>query len=105
MSPRKAALALLLAGVSLAAIALAGCGRQAELDRPGPFLGKPSAPSAEQTTREQSAANAKAAAAAVADPQAPLSVDEVRHQPLLPRPDLPASGGQAAPPASSAPPS
>lgn len=101
MTATKAGLALLLAGA-----ALAGCGRQATLDRPGPFIGEPPTANAEQAQRLSSAANAKAAAAAVADPQAPLSVDEVRHQPLPRPPEFPSTppDDRTAPP-SSAPPS
>jgi hypothetical protein len=70
---------------------LAGCGRQAELDRPLPRLGQTKGPSAEQVTRDQAAARARREGAANADPRAPESVDEVRNQPLpAPPPSPPA---------------
>ena len=86
MIPRKTAVALMvLAGV------LAGCGRQAQLDRPGPLLGKPRTPTAQLVTRDQAAARARQDGAVNADPHAPRSVDEVRNQRLPTPPDSSAS--------------
>ena len=92
MIPRNAVLALLVLGG-----ALAGCGRQAELDRPGPLFGKPHKPSAQQLTREQAAAQARQDGAATADPHAPVSVDEVRNQPLPTQRENPVAGAPQGP--------
>ena len=73
MNLRNLALALLLLGGTLA-----GCGRQAEFERPRPLIGKPRQPSAAQLNRDAAAARARADGAVKADPQAPQSVDEVR---------------------------
>ena len=67
---------------ALAAAALAGCGKQADLDRPAPLFGHVRAPSAEALGRDQAAARARADGAASAGPQAkaPQSIDEVRNR-------------------------
>ena len=88
MIPRTAVLALML----LVGGALGGCGRQAELDRPA-LSGPPNPPSAERVARDQGADRARREGAANADPRAPISIDEVRNQPVLPPP------ASAAPPA------
>jgi hypothetical protein len=90
MIPRTAVLALML----LVGGALGGCGRQAELDRPAyPLFGQPRTPGAERLARDVGADRARREGAANADPRAPISIDEVRNQPVLPPP------ASAAPPA------
>lgn len=86
MIPRKALLALLIVG-----LALAGCGRRAQLDKPT-AQSKTYPPNTAQLTRQQAANRARAEGAKVGDPRAPQSVDEVRNQPLdPPPPDTPTS--------------
>jgi len=65
--------------LALAAAALAGCGRQAQLDRPGPLTGRAAAhPTPERAAKDQAAARARADSAGLADPQGPQSIDEVK---------------------------
>jgi hypothetical protein len=100
MRPRTLALALAVLGA-----VLAGCGRQAELERPSPLIGKPKSPSAERVARDEAAARARRDAAGKADPIAPQSVDEVREQGrVAQRRQRDAASAQATPPPSSAQP-
>jgi hypothetical protein len=86
--------------IALAAVAaaLCGCGRQAQLDRPGPLTGRAAAhPTPERAVKDQAAARARADAAAYADPQAPQSIDEVKslglkHPPGAAEGEVPANG-------------
>jgi outer membrane murein-binding lipoprotein Lpp len=75
MTQRLALVALLAS-----AAALAGCGRQAQLDRPGPLTGRPAAhPTPQRAAKDEAAARARADAAGRSDPEAPQSIDEVKH--------------------------
>ncbi len=98
LSPGRGWTALTL--TALAAAALAGCGKQGDLERPAPLFHHTLTPSAQTLTREQAADRARADGADSADPQAPQSVDEVRNQRVAPRP----TPGLSAPAASSTPP-
>ena len=76
MIPRHPALAVILVAGTLA---VAGCGKQAELARPRPmFGGVPTQPTAEAADRDALARRAIADAAPHADPRAPESLDELR---------------------------
>ena len=93
---------LALAGL---AVALAGCGKQGDLERPAPLFGHVKTPSAQVLARDQAAARARADGLDAAGPQvlAPQSVDEVRNQRVAkkaPPPDAAASApqGQPSPP-------
>ena len=93
----------LLALAALTAAALAGCGKQGELERPAPLFGHVKTPSAQVLARDQAAARARADGLAAAGPQvlAPLSVDEVRNQRVptkTPPSDAAAPQGQPSPP-------
>ena len=100
MITRPAALAFL----ALAALALAGCGRQGELERPGPLFGKAPAAAPDAVTRDEGMARARRDGAARADPRAPLSNDEVREQGVASlRAQADSSAPADAPPASSTP--
>ena len=94
MIPRNAAGLLPL----LALLALAGCGRQAMLERPRPLTGHPFTPNAEALTREQAANRALRDGAVGADPQAPQSVEEVRDQGRTIQPWHAAPGSTTEPP-------
>ena len=74
---RSASLATLAA---LAALALAGCGKEGELDRPAPLFGHGTRPNAETQTRQSAATRARADSARSTNAQAPQSADEVRNQ-------------------------
>ena len=65
---------------ALAALALAGCGKQGELARPAPLIGHGTKPNAQTQTRQTAAERARADAARAAVGQAPQSADEVRNQ-------------------------
>ena len=80
---RKTLLAVTVAA-GLAA-GLSACGRQGDLERPRPLIGKESQPSAAVVTRQQAADRARADGEARADPQAPMSRDEARDANLTPR--------------------
>jgi len=76
MIPRHTALAVVLVA---GALAVAGCGKQAELARPRPmFGGVPTQPTAEAANRDAMARRAVADAAPRADPRAPASLEELR---------------------------
>ncbi len=96
MSTRAQVLALLV----LSALALAGCGRQGELERPGPLFGRAPAAAPDAVARDEAMARARKDGAARADPRAPLSNDEVREQGVA---SLRAQADSDAPPASSTP--
>ena len=96
MSTRAQVLALLV----LTALALAGCGRQGELERPGPLFGRAPAAAPDVVARDEAMARARKDGAARADPRAPLSNDEVREQGVA---SLRAQADSDAPPASSTP--
>lgn len=88
MISSKAALALLAA-----AGMLVGCGKQGELDRPAPLIGKAQAgPGQAKLTRDAAAARARGDGAANSDPPAPQSVDEVRNQGLPTQRERPIPG-------------
>ena len=103
MIARYSALAL----AALAALALAGCGKQGELERPSPLVGHGASANAETRARQAAEADARQDAAKIADPQAPQSADEVRNDTTLPPPP-PLKGyeitGAAQPPNPSRPP-
>jgi hypothetical protein len=86
MIRRNAILALMAAAALLSA-----CGRRATLDKPAPLIGETYKPTAEQLTRDESAARARKEGAVHADRVAPQSVDEVRTQRLPANSDEPAS--------------
>ena len=67
--------------IALGLIALAGCGRQASLERPGPLTGRAAGTHAgpERTERDKAAARARADAVGKSDPVPPQSIDEVRN--------------------------
>ena len=98
MSLRSLGVALIAIGM----LGLAGCGRQAELDRPQPLVSKPPQPSAEALARDQAAARARADTVG-ADPVAPQTFDEVRNLGSAKTPTPPPSAVPL-PPASSAAP-
>ena len=76
MIPRHRALAVVLVA---GALAVAGCGKQAELARPRPiFGGAPTQPTAQAANRDALARRAIADAAPHADPRAPESLEELR---------------------------
>jgi hypothetical protein len=78
-----------LALAALAALTLAGCGKQGELDRPRPLVGHGVEPNAQTLTRQQAEARARREADAHSDGQAPQSVEEVRNEGAqLPPPPL-----------------
>lgn len=68
---------LAVSAAAVAALALAGCGKQGELERPRPLVGHPTQPTADQRRASDAAARARADNAGVGH-QAPQSVDEVR---------------------------
>ena len=74
MTIRRAALALLFA-----AAALAGCGKQGDLERPHPTFGQPPAPAAQASARDEAARRAFSDASVKANPRAPESIDELRN--------------------------
>ena len=76
MKIRLPVLALLALGAPLL---LAGCGRQARLDRPAPLVGPRTEPSADTTSRRQAQARARRDADAAGHPRGPQSIDEVRN--------------------------
>jgi predicted small lipoprotein YifL len=98
MISRSMALAL----AAVAAVALAGCGKQGALERPRPLMGIASQPTADTQKSRDAAVRARADTASLnkMDPQSPQSETEVRglgltrNQPPLP----PASSDQAQPP-------
>ena len=74
---------------ALAALTLAGCGKQGQLDRPAPLVGHGTEPNAQTRTRQAAAARARQEAARGTDRQSPQSVDEVRNEGAqLPPPPL-----------------
>ncbi len=75
-----------LALAALAALSLAGCGKQGELERPRPLVGHGTEPNAQTRARQEAAARAREDVRGT-DRQAPQSVDEVRNE-----------GGQLPPP-------
>jgi len=78
--------ALAMAGM-IAAVALAGCGKQGELESPRAIAGRPApAPTGWAADRDADAARARADAAATSGPEAPQSVEEVRAVGALPAP-------------------
>jgi len=86
-----------LALAALAALTLAGCGKQGELERPRPLVGHGVEPNAQTRTRQDADARARRDAAAASDRQAPQSVDEVRNEGAqLPPPPLNGSQIQGA---------
>jgi hypothetical protein len=88
MISRTAVLALFIA-----AGALGACGKQGELERPAPLVGKAqTGPSAAKLKRDQAAARARNDGAVNADPQAPQSVDEVRNLGVQTQREHPVSG-------------
>jgi len=93
---------------ALAALALAGCGKQGELARPAPLIGHGTEANASTRARLAAEADARQNAGKIADPQAPQSADEVRNdgQQLPPPPPLKGSdiAGTAPPPNPSPPP-
>ncbi|HEX4098145.1 MAG TPA: hypothetical protein VHX64_15580 [Caulobacteraceae bacterium] len=87
---------------ALAALALAGCGKQGELERPAPLFGHQVQPDRETHDRQAAAARAKEDAGPTAGKQAPESEDEVRgdDNQLPPPPPVmgrPVPGQQAGP--------
>jgi len=68
-----------LALVALGALALAGCGKQGELERPAPLIGHGVQPNAETRDRQEAAARAREDAGPTGGKQAPQSADEVRN--------------------------
>ena len=100
MTTRPQRLAILAFG----ALALAACGRQGELEKPGPLFGKAPAVAPDAVTRDAAMARARSDGAARADPRAPASVDEVREQGVATlRAQTGASATSDSLPASSAP--
>ena len=83
-----------LALAALAALALSGCGKQGELERPRPLVGHGVEPNASTRTRQQAEARARREAAAASDQQAPQSVDEVRNDGAQLPPPPPLNGSQ-----------
>ena len=81
---------------ALAALALAGCGRQGELDRPHPLFGGQVQPNAETRARQAAEADARQNAAKIPDPQAPQSADEVRNDGAVLPPPPPLKGSDIA---------
>ena len=107
MIARKPAALWVLALAALgAAFALAGCGKQGELERPRPLVGHQVQPNAITRSRQAAEARARGDARAVADPQAPQSVDEAREEgaQLPPPPPLAGSTVKGAPAGPNAPP-
>ncbi len=93
-----------LALLAFGAFALAGCGRQGELETPGPLFGKAPSVAPDAVTRDAAMARARSDGAARADPRPPVSVDEVREQGVATlRAQTGASASSDTPPASSAP--
>ena len=87
---------LILAGVL--GCGLAACGKQGELERPAPLVGRPQGgPTSAQLTRDQAAARARQEGAANSDPQAPQSVDEVRNQGVQTQREHPVAGAPQGP--------
>ena len=76
MTSRNLSVALLMGAA--AALALGGCGKQGELQRPRPLIGHATQPAADQATRDRAAMRAAEDTTGVTDPQAPQSVEEVR---------------------------
>ena len=76
MIPRSVILAI----SALAAVALTGCGKQGALERPGPLVGPPTKPTAEEQRARAAAARALADDLHnnTTDPQAPQVDTEVR---------------------------
>ena len=64
---------------ALAALSVAGCGKQGELQRPAPLIGRGTEPNAATRARQAAEADARQNAGRIADPQAPQSADEVRN--------------------------
>lgn len=100
------ALAVRAALAALTALALAGCGKQGELESPRAVAGQPAPPPTGWiAAREAAAARARADAAPTAGPQAPQSVEEVRAVKSLPAPRdpplVPPDGPSASTPAPS----
>ena len=81
------ALGVYAALAALAALALAGCGKQGELESPRALAGRPApAPTGWAADRQAAAARARADAAATVGPEAPQSVEEVHAVGALPAP-------------------
>ena len=64
---------------ALAALTLAGCGKEGELDRPAPLVGHGTEANAQTRARQAAEADARQNAGKISDPQAPESADEVRN--------------------------
>ena len=78
---------------ALGALALAGCGKQGELERPAPLIGHGVQPNAETRDRQEAAARAREDAGPTSGKQAPQSEDEVRGEDnQLPPPPPPVMG-------------
>ena len=96
-----------LALAALAALSLAGCGKQGQLERPRPLIGSGVEPNAQTRDRQAAAARARLDSVRGTDRQAPQSVDEVRNDGAqLPPPPLKGSTipGAAQPPNPQPPP-
>ena len=88
-----------IGALALAALALAGCGKLGDLDRPAPLFGHGTQPNAQTQTRQTAAARARADDVRSTDAQAPQSADEVRNQgDQLPPPPLTGSPINGLPP-------
>ncbi len=73
MTRSRAPLALLVL-----AAALAGCGKQGDLQRPHPLSGRPATATTAQADARDAAHRALADGAAKSGPRAPASIDELR---------------------------
>ena len=80
MTAKRSASLATLALAALTVLALAGCGKEGELDRPAPLIGHGTRPNAQTQTRQTAASRARADSARSGDAQAPQSADEVRNQ-------------------------
>ena len=96
MIARRPASLAALTLAALAALTLAGCGKEGELDRPAPLIGHGTRANAETRARQAAEADARQDAAKIADPQAPQSADEVRNDGAQLPPPPPLNGSSLA---------
>ncbi len=81
---------------ALAALTLAGCGKQGQLERPAPLIGNGTRADAATRARQAAEADARQQAGRNPDPQAPQSADEVRNDGALLPPPPPLKGSRIA---------
>jgi hypothetical protein len=96
MIARRPACIGALALAALTALALAGCGKEGELQRPSPLIGHGTQADAQTRARQAAEADARQNAGKISDPQAPESADEVRNAGSVLPPPPPLNGSPIA---------